>query len=87
MGMILDIGVWYFVKDVKIFDCEIVSKDLADEPIKGKKQLNYCQSKQSKKNDYKLCFYSTYVCMFEQESFEISVTNLIMNNEKIFYGH
>ncbi|XP_076662082.1 organic anion transporting polypeptide 58Dc isoform X1 [Halictus rubicundus] len=32
IGTLFDIGVWYFVKDVKIFDEEIELKDIAEEP-------------------------------------------------------
>ncbi|XP_017886610.1 solute carrier organic anion transporter family member 2A1 [Ceratina calcarata] len=32
IGTIFDVGVWYFVKDVKIFDEEIELKDIAEEP-------------------------------------------------------
>lgn len=36
LGMILDVGVWYFVKDVKIFDNDIDMKNINDDPIKEK---------------------------------------------------
>ncbi|KOX72491.1 Solute carrier organic anion transporter family member 5A1 [Melipona quadrifasciata] len=32
IGTLFDVGVWYFVKDVKIFDEEIELKDIAEEP-------------------------------------------------------
>lgn len=32
IGTIFDVGVWYFVKDVKIFDEEIELEDIAEEP-------------------------------------------------------
>lgn len=32
VGTLFDVGVWYFVKDVKIFDEEIELKDIAEEP-------------------------------------------------------
>lgn len=31
IGTLFDVGVWYFVKDVKIFDEEIELKDIAEE--------------------------------------------------------
>lgn len=32
IGTLFDVGVWYFVKDVKIFDEEIELQDIAEEP-------------------------------------------------------
>lgn len=32
IGTVFDVGVWYFVKDVKIFDEEIELQDIAEEP-------------------------------------------------------
>jgi len=32
IGTLFDVGVWYFVKDVKIFDEEIELEDIAEEP-------------------------------------------------------
>lgn len=32
IGTVFDVGVWYFVKDLKIFDEEIELKDIAEEP-------------------------------------------------------
>ena len=32
IGTVFDVGVWYFVKDVKIFDEEIELEDIAEEP-------------------------------------------------------
>lgn len=32
IGTLFDVGVWYYVKDVKIFDEEIELKDIAEEP-------------------------------------------------------
>lgn len=32
IGIFFDVGVWYFVKNVKIFDEEIELEDIAEEP-------------------------------------------------------
>lgn len=32
IGTLFDVGVWYYVKDVKIFDEEIELEDIAEEP-------------------------------------------------------
>jgi hypothetical protein len=32
MGTLFDIGVWYYVKDVKIFDEEVELEVIAEEP-------------------------------------------------------
>ena len=32
IGVLFDVGVWYYVKDVKIFDEEIELEQIADEP-------------------------------------------------------
>lgn len=32
IGTFFDVGVWYYVKDVKIFDEEIELEDIAEEP-------------------------------------------------------
>lgn len=32
IGTLFDVGVWYFVKGVKIFDEEIELEDIAEEP-------------------------------------------------------
>lgn len=32
MGTLFDVGVWYYVKNVKIFDEEVELEDIAEEP-------------------------------------------------------